>query len=265
MLQSAYGLHSLRNFAGSHRVVTPAVIRTLRILDYLARHGAQRLSDLAREFDLPKSNIHRLLQSLIEEGFARQEVETGKYLASMKVYELGALIANRDPVKRAATLFVQQLHEATGETVALAILTGIDIVYIERVLARNPLRGSLREGWRVPAAFTAAGKVMLAHRPDGEALLDRILAEVPEASALDRETIIEEFVEIRRKGFAVSQSGWTQGINSVACAIGDPRTAPVGALALVAPAERMQEGDIPKAALQVMAASAQVNDLLSVH
>lgn len=245
--------------------MTPAVLRTLRILDYLARHGAQRLVDLTREFDLPKSNVHRLLQSLIEEGFAAQEPETGRYFATIKVYELGALIVNRDPVKRAGSPFVQQLHQATGETVALARLIDTDIVYIERVLTRNPLRGSLREGWRVPAAFTAAGKVMLAHHPEAEMLLDRIVATVPEAWKLDRAALVAEFAAIRDQGYAFSRSGWTRGINSIACAIGEENAAPLGALALVVPTERLPDDAVPEAALTVMSACAQVNDLLDAR
>lgn len=242
--------------------MTPAVLRTLRILDYLARHGAQRLSDLAREFHLPKSNIHRLLQSLAEEDFVQQDPDTGRYRASMKVYELGAMIANRDPVRRAAAPFVQQLHQATGETVALAIPVGTDIVYIERILSPNPLRGSLREGFRAPAAFTAAGKVMLANHPEGETLLDLILANVPEAKTLTREDLLREFEAIRRQGYAVSRSGWTPGIHSIACAIGERDAAPRGALALVVPAERMSDAQVVPAALGVMGACAQINDLL---
>lgn len=243
--------------------MTPAVLRTLRILDYLARNGAQRLSDLAKVFELPKSNIHRLLQSLIEEGYAAQEPDSGRYIASMKVYELGSLIANRDPVKRAASPFVQQLHQTTGETVALARLVDTDIVYIERILTLNPLRGSLREGWRVPAAFTAAGKVMLAHHPEACVLLDRILASVPEAKDLDSERLAEEFALIRERGYAVSCSGWTRGINSIACVLGEQSAPPLGALALVVPSERLADEAIPQAALSVMSAAAQVNDLLN--
>lgn len=242
--------------------MTPAVLRTLRILDYVARNGAQRLSDLARVFNLPKSNVHRLLQGLVEEGYAFQEPGTGRYVASMKLYELGALIASRDPVRRAASPFVQRLHQMTGETVALARLVDTDIVYIERILTTNPLRGSLREGWRVPASFTAAGKVMLAHHPAADALVDRIMARIPEAKSLDRAELFNEFALIREQGYAVSRSGWTRGIKSLACAIGARGLPPLSALALVVPSERLPDENIPKAALAVMNASAQINDLL---
>ena len=244
--------------------MTPAVLRTLKILDFLARRGPTRLSELAREFDLPKSNVHRLLQSLMEEGFARQD-ETGRYEASMKMHELGALVANRNPVKRAATPFVQQLHQATGETVALAVLVDSDILYVERVLSLTPLRATLREGWRVPAAFTAAGKVILAHHAAGLELLDTIISTAPEAAELDRAAMIDEFECIRDKGFAVSRSGWTRGINSVAAAIADHTGGPIGALALIAPAERLSEEQVPEAALKVLNACARVNDLLSAQ
>lgn len=242
--------------------MTPAVLRTLRILDYIARHGPQRLSDLAREFELPKSNVHRLLQSLAEEGFAAKEPETGRYFAGIKVYELGALIVNRDPVKRAGSPFAQKLHQATGETVALARLVDTDIVYIERVLTSNPLRGSLREGWRVSAAFTAAGKVLLAHLPNAQMLLDRIVATVPEAQNLNCAALNDEFAAIRDQGYAFSRSGWTRGINSIACAIGRANQAPLGALALIVPAERLADDAVPETALSVMGACAQINELL---
>lgn len=245
-----------------YKGMTSAVSRTLQILDYLARTGAQRLSDVARTFELPKSNVHRLLNSLAEENFVAQDCDTGRYFATLKTYELGSLIVNRDPLKRAGSPFVQQLHEATGETVALARLIDTDIVYIERVLTLNPLRGSLREGWRVPASFTAAGKVVLAYHPDCRALLERIIENVPEARDLDLSTLLDEFAAIRDQGYAFSRSGWTRGINSVACPIGNESAPPFGALALIVPSERLADEAVPEAALSVMRATAQINDML---
>ncbi|MBN8816517.1 MAG: hypothetical protein J0J06_13845 [Sphingomonas sp.] len=114
----------------------------------------------------------------------------------------------------------------------------------------------------MPASFTAAGKVVLAYHPDRRILLERIIKNVPEAHDLDLMALLDEFAAIRDRGFAFSRSGWTRGINSIACPIGNENAPPLGALALIVPSERLTDEAVPKAALSVMKATAQINDVL---
>ncbi len=74
-------------------------------------------------------------------------------------------------MKRAAGPFAQELQQATSETVAVAVLDGSDIIYLDRMIPRSPIRATLQAGLRIPAAFTAGGRALLASHPDALLIL----------------------------------------------------------------------------------------------
>ena len=60
---------------------------------------------------------------------------------------------------------MQELHKLTGETVNLLVADGIEVLYIDKILAQRPLRFSTQPGTRALSALTGAGKAILAHEP----------------------------------------------------------------------------------------------------
>ena len=67
------------------------LIKGLRLLEVLvARAQPVGISELAQELEMGASNVHRLLQALVELGYAVNEGGRGGYRASLKVWELGA-------------------------------------------------------------------------------------------------------------------------------------------------------------------------------
>jgi DNA-binding IclR family transcriptional regulator len=124
-------------------------------------------------FEMQKSTVHRILSSLSQLGYTEQVEPTSCYRATLKLWELGVGIAAEHPVKRAASMFMAALHRATGETVSLTILSGDDVLYLDKILSPRPIRFTTRIGSRVPAPLTAGGKAMLAHAPDARAIARR--------------------------------------------------------------------------------------------
>jgi DNA-binding IclR family transcriptional regulator len=196
------------------------LVKGLSVLIALAESNSPLgVSTLSSELGYGKSNIHRLLNTLLEMGFVTQEEDTRRYKATLKLWELGSVVIDRHMLRRAAKQTIGDISLETGNSVFVTTLSGTDILYIEKAESIRGPRSSTRAGLRVPAAFTAAGKVLLAHQRDPIALLDHIIKTVPNASTLDRDALIEEFEEIRSTGYAISRGGWTRGFNSVAVVI----------------------------------------------
>jgi DNA-binding IclR family transcriptional regulator len=216
------------------------LIKGLRILERVIQSDVPiGVSALAADVSLPKSNVHRTLTTLVECGYLAQD-EAGNYRPTLRVWEQGARVIARDPLRRAALAFMQALHQETSETVNLVVLDGDDCLYIHQIAAPMPIRASSPVGHRAPAIFPASGKALLAFGPEPEKKVRAVYAKQksPKPSVKLAE-LLKEIATIRRNGIAYSVSGWREGINSVAGVIVGSDGLPAGAIALSGPQERM--------------------------
>lgn len=217
-----------------------AVSRSLAILEALALAGAPvRMSRLSEQVGLQKSTVHRILQTLIALGYAEQEPETGRYGASLKLWELGSSIVFEHPVKRTAAPFLQTLHRDVGETVSLLAPSGGDVLYLERLVSPRPIRFSARPGSRVPALLTAGGRAMLAQSPDLEAAASSAVLHAGDQRNARVEDVLRDLQETYRRGYAISRD--TPGVISMGCAIAGRSGSPAAAISVSAPLERAFE------------------------
>jgi DNA-binding IclR family transcriptional regulator len=118
------------------------------------------VSELARHSGLAKSTAHRMVGELVRLGLLEQvgpRVRLG-----MRLFELGQLVPRQRTLKEAALPYLEDLRAATGSTVHLAVLDGVEVVYVEILRARNGQRLPSRVGGRMPAHATGVGKALLA-------------------------------------------------------------------------------------------------------
>jgi len=220
--------------------VDTTLLKGLQILERVIQADSPiGVSALATALKLPKSNIHRTLATLVEAQYLTQD-DSGGYRPTLRVWELGARVIARDPLRRAANAFMQTLHQETSETVNLVVLDGDECLYIHQIAAPIPIRASSALGHRAPAIFPASGKVLLAFGEEAEkrvrALYTKQKSPAPRVKLSE---LLDEIKTIRRQGYALSVSGWRDGINSVAGVIMAPNGQPAGALAVSGPQERM--------------------------
>jgi IclR family KDG regulon transcriptional repressor len=235
------------------------VAKGLSVLQYLAKAGAPvRLSTVAEELKLRKSNVHRLLSTLSELGYVRQEPETGRYAPTLLVWELGTSVLAANPAKRAAAPYMQELHQSTGETVNLTVLDGDDVLYLDKIVSPRVLRFTSRPGTRAPAARIAAGRAMLAHEPKARAIIERAAKRPANGKKLDVEALMKELEQVRNKGYAVAESTYTPGIISVAAPIMGRDNRAAAAISVSGPAERMNKEKVQVVVEAVLNACARI-------
>lgn len=216
------------------------IVKGMRVIETLAQSPKPLgVTELARTLGLQKSNVHRILSTLSEIGYVQKEQGTSLYHLSLKAWEIGSKVINRNHLRRAARPLLRQLHEETAEVVFIAVLNGIDILYLDAIDAVYPLQTGVQTGWRVPAAFPASGRALLANQPNPEQLLARTVQTVPQAASLDVKKLLKEFADIRRCGYAITLGGWTTGRNSIAAAITTGGRPPLASVGVGGPTERL--------------------------
>ena len=215
-----------------------SVARALSVLETLAASPEpMRLSAVALRLGMQKSTVHRNLSALVRLGYAEQVEATSCYRATLKMWELGAGVIAEHPVKRAASAFLQSLHRATGETVSLTILSGDDVLYLDKIISPRPVRFTTRIGSRVPAPLTAGGKAMLAYASDARAIARRAAPRIKANRRIDVDALLRELEDVRARGFA--SSSFSPGVVSFAAPVMARDGRAAAALSVSAPAERV--------------------------
>jgi DNA-binding IclR family transcriptional regulator len=234
------------------------LLKGLQVLEALARSTRPRgVSDLAKQLDLPRSNMHRTLRTLVEAGLVCQ-AEGGAYACTLKLFELGSAVPARSDLAGLADPIMLALSDETRETVHLSALEGSDVIYLHKIDSTHPVRAYTSVGGRAPAHCVATGKALLAFQP--ESYLDRyegaLLRFTPKTLA-DLDALREELREVRRQGFALNRGEWRDSVCGVAAPVFGVGGRAVAALGLSGPASRLTER-LDEFAAQITAAAREL-------
>lgn len=178
------------------------------------------VTELAARLGLGKSTVHRLLATLAEERLLEHDAVSGRYRLGLGIYELGAVVTAHVDLHEAAMPALVSLRERTGETVQVAVLDGLEAVYVERLDSPHTVRVFSRVGHRLPAHCTSSGKALLAGLPPP--LLDARLRQWRPV-AMTPHTITDEAV-LRAELRMIAQRGWAENVEE-----GEVGVASVGA------------------------------------
>ena len=176
------------------------------------------VGEIARRSGLAKSTVHRLCGELC--SLRVLEKDPGGYRLGTWLFELGELVPVHRTLTQAAQPILEDLREATHQRVHLAILEGVDVVYVA-ILGGSSLGLSSRVGGRIPAHATGVGKVMLAYSP-AATLQARIEAGLPQLTPRtigSPEELVREMRRIRSVGMALDAEESHPGVSCVAAPV----------------------------------------------
>jgi IclR family KDG regulon transcriptional repressor len=219
-------------------------VKGLALLETLAIADRPRgVTELAEELGLAKSQVHRLLQTLSERGYVRQDPDSGRYAASLKMWEYGALVADRVDVRHVAGPHLQKLADRTSETVHMSVLDETEVLYIDKIDSPQPVRAYSRLGGRAPAYTVATGKALLAYVPGAVlAKLDGNLQRHTARTITQFDDLKRELTRVRDQGYAVNRGEWQESVCGLAVPIFGSNRRTVAAVGISGPLERLTPG-----------------------
>jgi IclR family pca regulon transcriptional regulator len=180
------------------------------------------VSDLSREVGLSRSTTHRYVATLASLGYLQQDAQTRKYRLGPRVLDLGFSAINSMELRHVSAPHLRALSDATGHTVNMAVLDGVDIVYMERCRAPGPreIDLNLHIGSRLPAYCTSMGKVLLAFTPDLAKLVDTMeLTRRGPNTITAKRKLLKELESVRARGLAVNNEELAYGLRSIAAPV----------------------------------------------
>ncbi len=211
----------------------------LTVLQHLATTTEPfAVSGLAEALHLPKSQVHRLLQGLVEDGWVIQDADR-RYRIGLKPLELSSALLAHLPLRRAALPVVRQLVSDTGHDAILAqLVDGAALVLVGEYAAGRQQDPATAVGRRLALHSSACGQLlagMLSHDEQAK-LLAR--APFPAFSPLTRTTataVQAAWTAARLNGVAVQRGENGSGGASLAVPVRDQTQRVVAALGIALP------------------------------
>jgi IclR family transcriptional regulator, KDG regulon repressor len=243
------------------------VDKTLRILLLFGEQQAEwGLGALAREVDIPKTTVYRILRVLQMHGFLVQDPDSRRFRLGLAALELGRRAYEGLELTQVARPIMTQIASRCDETVLLQVIDADRrrVVCIERVHQRSGLQLILEVGAMAPLHAGCSSKVLLAFLPEEtiESVIAQGLPAVTPRSITDPDTLRRELAEIRSRGYAVSFEETDIGVAGISVPVRDISNRVVASLSISGPLARINEGNIDKHVEAALDGARQISALL---
>lgn len=231
---------------------TQTLDRAIGLIRILAAGGTEgfRLVDLQQASGLTKPTVHRILDTLKQQGMVEQVEDSRRYRLGQEMAVLG-WSANRTvyDLKELAAEDLAAVAAKSGDTGFLAIRSGAETVCIDRLAGAYPVKAfTVEVGTRRPLGVGATGVALLAALSEeaAEAVLDANkgnLAHYPDAGLRQ---IREAVQRARQAGYALSDGLMLKGVRGVAVVICDSKSRPIAGIGTAAINDRLPQSRIPE-------------------
>jgi IclR family pca regulon transcriptional regulator len=203
------------------------------------RNSPLTLSDAAEITGHSRASARRSLLTLQRLGYVESD---GRYFRlAPRALRLGHAYVTSTPLSKQVQPILEAVSERTQESSSLAVLDGIDVVFVARAATRRSLTNGLGVGSRLPAYCAATGRVLLASLPQEEAerLLKRMARhKLTPNTRTELAELLALLEDVRRRGYAVSDEEIELGVRSIAVPIRDAAGRTIASMSLVGATSR---------------------------
>ena len=205
--------------------------------------GTLGVTEIARELDISKAVVHRILTSLRERDLVSTDRRTRRYSLGPAVLKLAAAYRSQLDIRALALEAMRELSESTKETATMSVRHGVERIYVDQVTPPREVKMTVQVGASFPLHAGSSSKAFLAWLPDDEReeyIAERSLSALTDETITDPAELRRELDRIRQQGFAVSLGERQFGAGSVAAPILDEAGEPVAVISVCGPVERFR-------------------------
>lgn len=222
----------------------PAVSRAMDILElFLDTDAELSPREFATRLGLPRTTVFELVNTLVSRGYLKRvSDEPARYRLGVRVFQLGSVYSDRLDLATEGRAVAEEVAARCDETVHVAVLDGIHVVYIAKVDSTHPVRMVSAVGRRLPAHCTGVGKMLLSGLSsdalDARVPRDRELPGMTPHSITSPARLRARLERIREAGLSYDECESNEAVYCVAAPIYDHTGDMVAAMSVSAPSLR---------------------------
>ena len=225
--------------------IIPSIQRAFDVFElFLEKPRELSVPEIVARLNFPRTTAYEIVNTLLACGYlTTAEGQPNRVCLGFKLFELGSVYAaNLDLIsegKRIAAGIVAKYDE----TVQMAILDQIEVVFVAKADCSNLVRLVSTVGSRLPAHCTGVGKMLLSALPD-----ERIVEMYKDQPQLTKMTansftivpkLLQELEAIRKRGLSYDDCESNTDVRCVAAPVYDGRGEMVAAMSFSVPITRM--------------------------
>lgn len=245
--------------------------RGLAIMEMLATRAEGRpLTEISETLNIPRSATHRLLNTLCEKGYARQEHERGTYVLTSKLQALAFTHLGADGTIDAVQPVLNRLAAEVGELVRLSVVDEDRLTWVARAQgARSGLRYDPDMGMVAKLSCSATGYAWLATMDNTQALALVAQQGFGDPQAYGPEApqtvsaLLARIEAARTLGYSLAIQTFADWMSAIAAPLYHPVSGKViGVVSVAGPVFRLSEARLHQIAPSLIAAVAEIQQLI---
>jgi IclR family acetate operon transcriptional repressor len=217
-----------------------------RVIDIFEAFRASRrplsLTDLADAVSMPKSTCHAIVNTMIARGYLYTLSHPRALYPTRRMFDVTREIYASDPFIEHATPLLEDLRNATAETVILGKRQGEAVVYLQVIEGLHAIRYSAHPGDLKPLHSSSIGKALLGAMKEPalrEWAQGRTLPGVTPVTITEADRLVTDVLQSRQAGFFQTRGENVDDVWAVAAFFTIGRE--TLAVAVAGPRHRMQD------------------------
>jgi DNA-binding IclR family transcriptional regulator len=206
--------------------------------------GNYGMAGLCQVAKLPRATVYRIVDALRAEGLVTDAGPGGKFMLGPRLINLASRSWATFDLRTIAHPFIEKLRDETGETVHLAVRSGPEMVYIDKLESPQTVRMTSRIGTRITLYSSSVGKAFLAALPldEQKEILGQIkFKRYTPHTIMQRKALEAELKETRKRGYSFDREETELEIRCIGAAIINATGRPVGGISVSVPKYRFDK------------------------
>ncbi|PSL19202.1 HTH-type transcriptional regulator BhcR [Shimia abyssi] len=217
--------------------------RAIDVLEHLAQHGSQTLTEISTSMEQSPATIYRVLTTFEARGLVETEGLSQVWAIGPATFRIGSSFLRRTSLVERARPAMRSLMETTGETANLGIRTGANVIFISQVETHHSIRAFFPPGTISAIHASGIGKALLSAMSEESVreLLKRSSLEAFTRNTMsDLDALCADLQISRDRGFALDDEERTEGMRCIAAPIRDLNGDTVAGVSISGPSHRMK-------------------------
>ena len=240
----------------------PALEKGLAVLELLARAAEPlSLSQISDKTENSASQMFRTMNCLAESGFVLKDDASGKYMLTLKLFELANRHSPLEHLLQVAKLPMRELAGTVRESCHISIVQGGQLLVVGQVESPEPVQITVSVGATFSLVGTVSGRLLLAAMPDTS--IEMTLAQdddFADMSAADRRLFWQRIADIRQSGISTSVDESYIGLQDTAVLVGNPGVGVMAAIAVIQLTATRQSSQPHKVAAALRHCARQISE-----